>query len=117
MDSTRKIRIGELAQQLNVEKFVIRFWEKEFNLRPHRTEGGQRFYTEKDLALFKQIQQLLYEEGFTIAGARKYLETNKEKTIITASRTSMQEEEVTSKQLAEYIIAVQKKLLKLRDLL
>ena len=41
----RKFRIGELARQLSIEKFVVRFWEKEFNLESDRSEGGQRFYT------------------------------------------------------------------------
>lgn len=116
MVSSKKFRIGELAQDLKVEKFVIRFWEKEFNIKSHRSPGGQRYYCEKDAALFQQIHRLLYEEGFTIAGARKFLENNKEKNIITASKTNMQDDP-PSKQLAEYIIAVQKKLLKLRELL
>ena len=44
----RKFRIGELAEQLNVERFVIRFCEKEFKIKTIRSSGGQRFYQEKD---------------------------------------------------------------------
>lgn len=117
MPTTKKFRIGELAQQLQVEKFVVRFWEKEFKLAPHRSTGGQRFYTDKDRELFLRIKKLLYEEGFTIAGARKYLENTQTKDIITASKTQLNNQDAAQAQFAEYVIAVQKKLLKLRDLL
>lgn len=75
----RQFRIGQLADLLGVERFVVRFWEKEFNLSAHRSTGGQRFYEEKDLTRFKKIKQLLYEEGFTIAGAKKRLKENNTK--------------------------------------
>lgn len=69
----RQFRIGELAKHLGVERFVIRFWEKEFNLRPTRSDGGQRFYEEKDLKKMQMIKSLLYDKGYTIAGARRAL--------------------------------------------
>ena len=69
----RQFRIGELAQSLNVEKFVIRFWEKEFNVSTTRSEGGQRFYDPQDIETFKHIKSLLYDQGFTIAGAKQHL--------------------------------------------
>jgi DNA-binding transcriptional MerR regulator len=69
----RKFRIGEFAKTLNVERFVIRFWEKEFNLKTDRSHGGQRFYSEDDLATFTEIKELLYKKGFTIAGAKKQM--------------------------------------------
>lgn len=72
----RQFRIGELAKHLNVKKFVIRFWEKEFALYSVRSNGGQRFYDENDINHFSTIKKLLYEEGFTIAGARKYIQDN-----------------------------------------
>ncbi len=70
----RQFRIGELAEHLGVEKFVVRFWEKEFNLGAHRSQGGQRFYEESDLERFQYIKRLLYEQKFTIAGAKKKLQ-------------------------------------------
>lgn len=70
----RKFRIGEFAKTLNVERFVIRFWEKEFNLKTGRSHGGQRFYSEDDLATFIEIKELLYKKGFTIAGAKKQIQ-------------------------------------------
>ena len=69
--SKRQFRIGELASALDVEKYVIRFWEKEFGLQATRSTGGQRFYTIDDLAMFSRIKKLLYTEGFTIAGTAK----------------------------------------------
>lgn len=71
--SKRQFRIGELADALDVKKYVIRFWEKEFGLSATRSVGGQRFYTQDDLATFTLIKKLLYTEGFTIAGARQKL--------------------------------------------
>lgn len=69
----RQFRIGDLAKELKVKKFVIRFWEKEFNLKSGRSQGGQRFYTSDDLNIFLTIKDLLYNQGFTIAGAKKQL--------------------------------------------
>lgn len=71
--SKRQFRIGELADTLDVKKYVIRFWEKEFGLCATRSVGGQRFYTQDDLTTFQLIKKLLYTEGFTIAGARQKL--------------------------------------------
>ncbi len=71
--SKRKFRIGDLAQELKLKKYIIRFWEKEFNLSSDRSDGGQRFYTEDDLNLFLRIKNLLYVEGYTIVGARNQL--------------------------------------------
>ena len=69
----QRFRIGELARALSVEDYVIRFWEKEFDFRSTRSEGGQRFYSTEDLTEFKKIKELLYNKGFTIAGARHQL--------------------------------------------
>jgi DNA-binding transcriptional MerR regulator len=85
----RQFRIGELAKKLCVEKFVIRFWEKEFNIKPQRSLGQQRFYTEKDLKKFTAIKDLLYQRGYTIAGAKKQLNQRLERTEIqTATKTT-----------------------------
>jgi DNA-binding transcriptional MerR regulator len=75
--SKRHYRIGELAETLNVEKFVIRFWEKELGIKSFRSPGGQRFYEEKDFLKFAQVKELLYNKKFTLAGAKKELENIK----------------------------------------
>ena len=77
----KQFRIGALAQELDLEKFVIRFWEKEFNIRSSRSSGGQRYYTSTDLATFKHIKKLLYDQKFTIAGAKAALNTHSNKVV------------------------------------
>lgn len=84
----KQFRIGALADELQVERFVIRFWEKEFDIKSQRSSGGQRYYTEKDLATFKTIKELLYKKKYTIAGAKKML-ADKEKGIIASQKTTM----------------------------
>lgn len=69
----REYRIGDLAKLLNVEKFVIRFWEKELHIKQKRSKGGQRFYQESDFQTFLIIKDLLYNKKFTIAGAKEEL--------------------------------------------
>ncbi|MEN9785655.1 MAG: hypothetical protein RLZZ299_919 [Pseudomonadota bacterium] len=66
-------RIGEVADLVGVEAHVLRYWETEFRLRPARSSSGQRLYRKGDLARFLRVRQLLHEEGYTIAGARKLL--------------------------------------------
>ncbi|MBT4594314.1 MerR family transcriptional regulator [bacterium] len=68
--SKKRFRIGDVARELKIKKFVIRFWEKEFGLKSDRSSGGQRFYDKEDFEIFKTIKELLYSKGFTIAGAR-----------------------------------------------
>src|SRR5579863_10507291 len=89
----RKFRIGQLAKRLNLERFVVRFWEKEFGLKTARSTGKQRFYSEEDFSKFERIKQLLYQEGFTIAGAKQQLtveKNNKQTQLIPSSKTSME---------------------------
>ncbi len=82
----RQFRIGELAKTLDLEKYVIRFWEKEFELPCHRSDGGQRFYTVDDIKTFSDIKELLYARGFTIAGAKHQLTKTTTQTV-TPART------------------------------
>lgn len=123
----RKFRIGEFAKNLNVEKFVIRFWEKEFALRTGRSIGGQRFYNENDLALFVKIKELLYEQGFTIAGAKQQINTHNDPKVIASKRTDISllahdlaQQELFEKQkniILNQLETLHKKLLKLQQLL
>ena len=66
-------RIGEVSELVGVEPHVLRYWETEFRMRPHRSSSGQRLYRKRDIGRFLRIQKLLHSEGFTIAGARKVL--------------------------------------------
>lgn len=67
-------RIGEVSKLTRTEAYVLRFWEKEFPmLKPVKSSTGHRMYRRKDVELLLEIKKLLYEEGFTIEGARKRL--------------------------------------------
>jgi DNA-binding transcriptional MerR regulator len=69
-------KIGEVCEVLGVEPHVLRYWETEFaSLSPPKSKSGQRTYRPKDIELLLRIRKLLYEEGYTIAGARKQLGT------------------------------------------
>lgn len=80
-------KIGEVSHILKVKSFVIRYWESEFKqLRPSKNGTGQRVFRKKDILLLQRIKELLYEELYTIPGAKKRLqkdqrETKKAKTI------------------------------------
>lgn len=68
-------KIGEVAKLLDLEPYVLRYWESEFEmLQPDKTDSGQRSYRREDIELICQIRGLLYDEMFTIAGARRQLE-------------------------------------------
>ena len=67
-------RIGEVARLCRLPAYVLRFWETEFSqLKPVKSSTGQRMYRRKDVENVLHIKKLLYEEGFTIAGARQQL--------------------------------------------
>ena len=74
--------IGEVASMFNVNKSLIRFWEKEFIIiKPKKNKKGNRYFTEKDINNFKIIFHLVKERGYTLDGAKKKLRENKEGTI------------------------------------
>lgn len=67
-------KIGEVCRITDTQPYVLRFWESEFSqLSPQKNKAGQRVYRKKDIQLIFQIKELLYDEEFTIAGARKKL--------------------------------------------
>lgn len=116
----RQFRIGELAKQLKVEKYVVRFWEKEFDFKSNRSAGKQRFYSEKDLETFMQIKELLYDKGFTISGAKKQLidshtlTLSSDPKIISSSSTK---KDLCKTSLTEQLITFRDQLIKLKQLL
>ncbi len=68
-------KIGEACKLLDIQPYVLRYWETEFpELSPSKSRSGQRVYGAKELELIRRIKELLYDEGFTIAGAKKRLE-------------------------------------------
>jgi len=97
----KQFRIGDLAKELKVKKFVVRFWEKEFDLKSDRSNGGQRFYTTDDLLQFMLIKDLLYNQGFTIAGAKKQLDEQLKKGGAVVVLDTKREEDILSKKMIE----------------
>ena len=72
------LSISEVSALCNIKSHTLRFWEKEFEqLQPVTRKGSRRYYQSKDIELIKQIQSLLYEEGMTIIGAKKSLQSSK----------------------------------------
>lgn len=65
--------IGEVADRLRVPQHVLRFWESRFSQIKPLYRGGRRYYRPQDVAIIEQIHRLLYQEGYTIKGARKAL--------------------------------------------
>jgi DNA-binding transcriptional MerR regulator len=73
----RVFRIGEVCRLTGTKAFVLRYWETEFPmLAPHKSPKGHRLYRREDIDMVFEIKRLLYEQGFTIAGARRSLETS-----------------------------------------
>jgi DNA-binding transcriptional MerR regulator len=71
----RYFTIGEVSELCGVKAHVLRYWEQEFTqLRPVKRRGNRRYYQHHEVLLIRRIRQLLYEDGFTISGARGRLE-------------------------------------------
>ena len=78
-------KIGEVCKTADLQPYVLRYWETEFpQLAPGKSGGGQRLYTRHEVDIILRIKELLYREGFTIAGAKKKLETEMSEPIAAA---------------------------------
>ena len=75
----RYFTIGEVAQLCGVKPHVLRYWEQEFSqLRPMKRQGNRRYYQHHEVLMIRRIRELLYEQGFTISGARNRLQEQAE---------------------------------------
>lgn len=75
----RYFTIGEVSELCAVKAHVLRYWEQEFaQLKPVKRRGNRRYYQHHEVLLIRRIRELLYEEGFTISGARQRLELDAE---------------------------------------
>jgi len=73
----RYFTIGEVSELCGVKPHVLRYWEQEFTqLKPVKRRGNRRYYQHHEVLLIRRIRELLYEEGFTISGARHRLAQN-----------------------------------------
>ena len=76
----RYFTIGEVSELCAVKPHVLRYWEQEFpQLSPVKRRGNRRYYQHQDVILIRQIRALLYEEGYTIGGARLQMESGSDK--------------------------------------
>jgi DNA-binding transcriptional MerR regulator len=70
--------ISEVARMTDTKAYVLRFWEKEFpTLKPKKNRGGNRIYQQREIDLINRIKTLLYDEGYTIEGARQKLKSRR----------------------------------------
>ena len=105
-------KIGEASRIIEVESYVLRYWETEFPfLSPGKSKSGQRIYTKKDIDVLLQIKKLLYEERYTIDGVRRKLGGN----ISEQEAAAVPEEKPAPKADTEKVISMVKE--KLGDLL
>lgn len=100
----RYFTIREVSELCGVKSYVLRYWEQEFSqLRPNKRRGNRRYYQYKDVLVIRQIRKLLYEDGFTIDGARVQLTTASSEVI-----KSVQVNVVITKVIAELENILQK---------
>ncbi|MDR0204730.1 MAG: MerR family transcriptional regulator [Delftia acidovorans] len=122
----RYFTIGEVADLCDVKPHVLRYWEQEFTqLRPMKRRGNRRYYQHHEVLMIRRIRELLYEQGFTINGARNRLRETAAPPLVPALQpaadavapplASVAEEAVVSAPLAPQ--AVRDELLQIRDLL
>src|ERR1043165_720630 len=82
----RYFTIGEVSELCGVKPHVLRYWEQEFTqLKPVKRRGNRRYYQHHEVLLIRRIRELLYEQGFTISGARNRLEDHHEAKSASAS--------------------------------
>jgi DNA-binding transcriptional MerR regulator len=105
-------KIGEVSGITGIEPYVLRYWESEFKIvSPSRTSSKQRLYRKKDVELILEIKKLLYEEKFTIAGAKKKLQKTR------GLKEQQMKLELPEKKYREALIRVKKDLEELHGLL
>ena len=84
----RYFTIGEVAELCGVKTHVLRYWEQEFTqLRPVKRRGNRRYYQHHEVLMIRRIRDLLYEQGFTISGARNRLQELAQTTRLAADQT------------------------------
>jgi DNA-binding transcriptional MerR regulator len=95
----RYFTIGEVSELCGVKPHVLRYWEQEFSqLKPVKRRGNRRYYQRHDVILIRQIRSLLYDQGFTIGGARQQLtgevaknDTNQSQQLVRQIRNELEE--------------------------
>jgi DNA-binding transcriptional MerR regulator len=108
-------RIGEVSRITGLKPHVLRYWESEFKvIKPHKGGSLQRLYRRKDLDLILKIKKLLYEEGFTIAGAKKKIRDLER---LENKPLKFKEEEGANGESHEFLVAIREELRGIRKML
>ncbi len=111
----RYFTIGEVSELCGVKPHVLRYWEQEFTqLRPVKRRGNRRYYQHHEVLLIRRIRELLYEQGFTINGARNRLDSQGR---ATSDETETAEADAPEAASAVDVDQLRKDLLKVIDLL
>ena len=118
----RYFTIGEVSELCGVKPHVLRYWEQEFTqLRPMKRRGNRRYYQHHEVLLVRRIRELLYEQGFTISGARNRLgdlqHNGRARGAAAAATAASQEPEAPFELPAEDLRSVRAELMKALDLL
>ncbi len=96
----RYFTIGEVSELCGVKPHVLRYWEQEFpQLKPVKRRGNRRYYQRQDVLVIRQIRSLLYEEGFTIGGARNRLQGDEAREDVSQSQEIVRQLRVELKEI------------------
>ncbi|KPK37621.1 MAG: hypothetical protein AMJ69_10930 [Gammaproteobacteria bacterium SG8_47] len=100
----RYFTIGEVSELCAVKPHVLRYWEQEFpQLKPVKRRGNRRYYQRQDVIMIRQIRSLLYEQGYTIGGARQRLSTSEAKDDLTQSQQIIRQMRGELEQIVELL--------------
>jgi DNA-binding transcriptional MerR regulator len=107
----RYFTIGEVSELCGVKPHVLRYWEQEFTqLKPVKRRGNRRYYQHHEVLLIRRIRELLYEEGFTISGARNRLDNSRVVETEEKSEPSLPREVRTTHGLGVDVAAIKREL-------
>ncbi len=100
----RYFTIGEVSELCLVKPHVLRYWEQEFpQLKPVKRRGNRRYYQRQDVLIIRQIRSLLYDEGFTIGGARQRLTGEEAKTDVSQSQQIVKQLRIELEQILKIL--------------
>ena len=100
----RYFTIGEVSELCAVKPHVLRYWEQEFpQLKPVKRRGNRRYYQRQDVLIIRQIRALLYDDGFTIGGARQRLTGDQAKTDVSQSQQIIKQLRIELEQILKIL--------------
>ena len=100
----RYFTIGEVSELCQVKPHVLRYWEQEFpQLKPVKRRGNRRYYQRHDVIMIRQIRSLLYEQGFTIGGARQKLSGTEAREDVTQAQQIVRQVRIELEELLQVL--------------